>query len=258
MSTNSVRVVALWRHNLLLWRRDIPSLALLVVMPLLMIAFLQPLYRSTLQAQGFADASGAEQAVPGMTVMFALFGAGIAAFRFFDEHSWGTWERLRAGGVSPVALMAGKLGPPLLVLLGQVALLLAVGVALFGLQIHGTVVGLVAVGWALVVCMLAYAVALTSICRSASQLSAATNVGSIGIAGLGGAVVPPDALPGWAAAIAPATPAYWAMEGFQATTLEAGGLTAVLPAVGMLLAFTVAFTVIAAARFRLTDTKSMS
>lgn len=258
MPTSAVRVAALWQHNLLLWRRDIPSLALLVVMPLLMIAFLQPLYRSTLQAQGFTGATGAEQAVPGMTVMFALFGAGIAGFRFFEEHSWGTWERLRAGGVSPVALMIGKLGPPLVVLLAQVALLLGLGIALFGLQIQGTLVAFVAVGWALVLCMLAYAVALTSVCRSASQMSAATNVGSIGIAGLGGAIVPPDALPGWAAAIAPATPAYWAMDGFRTTLLEAGGLAAVLPAIGMLLVFTVVFSGVAAARFRLSDTKAMS
>ena len=64
-------------------------LVFLLLMPLLMMAVMKPLFALSLQADGFASASGAEQAVPGMAAMFATFSASFAGFGFFRETRMG-------------------------------------------------------------------------------------------------------------------------------------------------------------------------
>ena len=70
-----------------------------------------------------------------------------------------------------------------------------------------------------------------------------------------GVFLPVEFLPGWAQAIAPFTPAYWAMEGFREVTLRSGGLADVAVPLLVLAGFTVAFAVIAVVRFQVEDTK---
>ena len=72
---------------------------------------------------------------------------------------------------------------------------------------------------------------------------------------LGGALTPLATLPGWAQAIAPAVPSYWAMKGYQAVIIGGGGVGDVTSSVGMLLVFSVVFGVIARIFFRVDDAK---
>ena len=96
---------------------------------------------------------------------------------------------------------------------------------------------------------------LLSLCRSVIQLNAFSNAGAMLVGGLGGAVTPVEFLPGWAQAVAPLTPAYWAMEGFLAVTLEPGGLADVAGPVGVLVGFSAVFALVAIRRFDVEDTK---
>ncbi len=75
------------------------------------------------------------------------------------------------------------------------------------------------------------------------------------ISGIGGAVTPVSMLPGWAQAIAPATPAYWAMKGFTKVSIEGGSIADVFGPVSVLCGFSLVFVVIAAMRFRTEDAK---
>jgi ABC-2 type transport system permease protein len=93
------------------------------------------------------------------------------------------------------------------------------------------------------------------VCRSVVQLNALTNAGAMLLAGLGGAVTPVELLPGWARAIAPLTPAYWAMRGFRSVLFDAGGLSSVLLPIGVLLGFSALFTLVAVRRFRVEEAK---
>jgi len=94
-----------------------------------------------------------------------------------------------------------------------------------------------------------------SVCRSVLQLNALSNAGAMLIGGLGGTITPVEFLPGWAQAIAPFTPAYWAMQGFREVTLAPGGLADVAVPLLVLAGFTVAFAVVAVMRFQVEDTK---
>ena len=88
------------------------------------------------------------------------------------------------------------------------------------------------------------------------QLNALANLGAIVLAGIGGALAPSTALPGWAKAIAPITPSYWAMRGFRSVILGPGGLADVVTPIAVLLAFAAAFVMVAAARFRVEEPKT--
>jgi ABC-2 type transport system permease protein len=82
------------------------------------------------------------------------------------------------------------------------------------------------------------------------------NLGGVALAGLGGALVPLSTLPGWAEAVAPGTPSYWAMRGFRAVILDGDGAGGVIVPILVLLAFGAVFAVVAAVRFRFDERKS--
>jgi ABC-2 type transport system permease protein len=72
---------------------------------------------------------------------------------------------------------------------------------------------------------------------------------------VGGALVPASTMPAWVRAVAPATPQYWAMRGYNAMILDGRGLGAALRPTLMLLGYAAVFAGIALARFRFHDAK---
>jgi ABC-2 type transport system permease protein len=67
--------------------------------------------------------------------------------------------------------------------------------------------------------------------------------------------VPMNVLPGWARAVAPVTPTYWAMRGLRSVILRGGGLAEVALPGGVLVAMAGGAAVIALLRFRFQDRK---
>lgn len=246
---------AMLGHNLLLARRDVAPVVVMIVMPLVLMAFLQPALRLSLQAEGYTNVTGAEQAVPGMAVMFVLYMVGVVGFRIFEEHGWGTWDRLRASPAGTAAIVAGKVAPSFLVLVVQLGSLFLAGAIFYRLPVAGSLIALVLVAAAFAAVVLALGVLLAALARTAQQLNALANVGATALAGIGGAIVPIGVLPGWAQTIAPSMPSYWAMRGFHSVILDGGGVSDVLVSVAMLTAFAALFAVVAAKRFRMDEVK---
>ena len=246
---------ALLRHEMRMVMDDPGVLVFLLLMPLLMMAVMKPLFALSLQADGFAGASGAEQAVPGMAAMFATFSASFAGFGFFREHGWGTWDRLRASSATTSDIMVGKLGPVFLISIAQLTGLFGIGVLLLDLAIAGsiTALGLIIIAFSL--SMLAFGMAITAISRTSLQLNMFANLGGIVFAGVGGALVPVTVLPEWVQTIAQFIPTYWAMEGFLGVILEGDRVVDVLLPVVALLAFAGGFAAIAAFKFRFEETR---
>lgn len=243
---------AVARHDLRILRSDPAFLIVMTVMPLLIMAFIEPAFGTF--AGGDGPASGAEQAVPGVTVMFAFFLVGNVGFSVFREHGWNTWERLRASRARPAEVMAGKVVVPLLTLALQLTVLIGLGGLLFGLRVRGSVVAMAAVAAALAICLVCLGLLLLAVARSIMQLNAASNLGTLLFAGLGGALAPVSALPGWAQSVAPATPSYWAMRGFR-TVIDGGGVGDIGLPLLVLMLFASGFAVLAALRFRFDEEK---
>lgn len=233
-----------------------PSTVIFVIaMPLVMVALMKELFATALRAEGFAAANGSEFAVPAMAVGFAAFGVGYSGFTFFRDHGWGTWDRLRATPASSVDIMVGKVVPSVGVTFVQLALLFLLGGPLFGLRVAGSWTAIFLLAAVLALALSAFGMLVTAVTRTMNQLNAVGSVGGMAMAMLGGAWVPVSTMPGWAQAVAPALPTYWAMEGFRDVILADGGVADVLLPVVVMAGFGVLFTVVAAARFRFEDTK---
>jgi ABC-2 type transport system permease protein len=248
--------VAIMRHEFRVAFTDPSTLVFLVAMPLLMVALMRGLFASALAAEGFADANGSEFAVPGMAVGFAAFGVGFAGFSFFRDHGWGTWDRLRATPASSVALIAGKVVPTVTLTVAQLGLLFVLGGPLFGLEVTGSALAIACVIVVLALALSAFGLAVTAVSRTMEQLNAIGGVGAFAMAMLGGAWVPVSSMPDWAQTVAPAIPTFWAMKAFRSVILEGGGLPQIVVPLAAMVGFGVVFALLAAAKFRLEDSKA--
>lgn len=251
------RIAAVAAHDLRVLRRDPVFVVVFTLMPLAFMAFTKGAFGAALRAENpGAGLNGSEQVVPGAAVLFSGFLVGNLGFGVFREHGWATWDRLRASQLSTPELMVGKAVTPILVLALQLSVMLGAGALLFGLELRGSLPAFVVVAAALAVMEVTLGFALLAVCRSVLQLNAITNLGAMLLGGLGGAVTPVFLLPGWVQAIAPATPAYWAMKGFTRVTVDGGGIADVAAPVGVLLVFSAGFTLVAAISFRAEDAKT--
>jgi ABC-2 type transport system permease protein len=249
-------LAAVVKQQLRIIRRDPWFLFIMFFMPLVVMPLFKRTMGLSLQASGYTSASGAEQVVPGQAVMFGFFVGGSAGFCLFREHGWQTWDRLRASSASSRALLIGFMIPWVVILTVFQAALLSVGGLALGLRLNGgSPLAELAVMFAYSCCVVALIMLISSTLRTVNQVNAFQNVGAMAFAGLGGALVPLSQLPGWARAVGPFTPAYWAMRGHNAVFLEAGGLGDVVVPVGVLLIAAVALMALATIRFRVDETK---
>jgi len=249
------RSSAILRHEMRVMLTDPSTVIFVILMPLLMVALMKQLFANTLAQEGFTGTNGSEFAVPGMAVSFAAFSVGYAGFSFFRDHGWGTWDRLRASPATSADLMVGKVLPTVGVSVVQLGVLFLLGGPLFGLTITGSVAGVVLLIIVLALALSAFGMLVTAMARTMNQLNAIGSVGGMAMSMVGGSFVPVSAMPGWAQAVAPAMPTYWAMKGFRSLILEHGGLADVLGPVLVLAGFGVVFTGLAAWRFRFEETK---
>jgi ABC-2 type transport system permease protein len=248
------RSLSLAANTIRLYLSDPAPLMVFILMPLGLMAFLAPASRALLVAQGYTHARGAEQAVPGMTVMFSFFVIGVVGIQFYREQGWGTWDRLRIAS-GTLEILVGKIFPGLLLLLAQLVMVFGAGALLFGLHVSGSVAALLLIAALFAVCIMALTMALIAWCRTLDQLNVLANVFAIVLSGLGGSFTPVSELPAWARAAAHASPAYWALQGMRAVILDGAGIgTALVPCL-VLAAFAAGFTLLTVVRFNAREVK---
>ncbi len=235
-----MRLAVLVRHNFTLMRREPGPVLSRLAQPIVLITLMRPLYTAALPG-----AAGTVQVVTGMQVMFSLLALSVVGTAILTERTWHTWDRLRATPVRPAVLLAGKAVPSFAMLLTQQAVVLAFGVAAFGMRVANVGLAVAAIiSW--VLALLGIGAALGSLLRSQSELNVAYDIGGVLLSALGGALVPLARLPGWARAIAPGSPGYWAMSALRCA--DAGAVAGTVRAAAVLLAIAVAFGTLAAWR----------
>ena len=249
------RSVALAGHEFRLMRHDLVGLSGLVLIPLVMVAFLNPLFGAALDAEGVAVGNGASAAVPAMAVLFALFLVPHVGYLFFREHHFGTWERLRATPLKPAEVIAGKALPAVSLAVVQQVLLFAMSIWLFDLRIAGAAVALAAVVLALAFCLVACGVAAVAFVHNSQRFNSMASLVVMLVGGLGGGLAPMEAMPAWAQRVGPFTPGYWAVSGYRSVIQNGGGLADVALPVAVLLVFGLVAAALAAVRFRFEETK---
>jgi ABC-2 type transport system permease protein len=250
------RLAVILGHEWRLATRDPVPAMVLVLFPIITMAFLKPAFRAALVQGGFPHANGAEQVVPGQAVVSAFFIVSLTTFAFFSEYGWMTWDRLRASPATSMEIVLGKSIPRVAMVVAQFVVVLAIGVLLFNLNIRGNPLALIPLVLMFSISLVLLGVAVTAVCRTMQQANAFAYVGMVLFGAIGGALVPFNVLPHWAQTVAPATPTYWAMRGFESVILDGRGLSAMAAPVGALAAMTLLFTLVALRRLRFAEMKT--
>ena len=248
-------VGAVVRNELRLLRHDPVPAVLLLAMPMVLIALLAPALRLALVAEGYPNASGGDQAVPGMVCVFTFFAVALVGFGLFREHGWRTWVRLRAAGIPSAQLLAGKLAVPAGLLVLQHLLLFDYGLLFLGMRPTGSRLAMAAVSAAFGAAVLGLALAAAAALATIQQVNAVTNLGAMVLGGIGGGFVPVSVLPGWVQPIAPISPTFWAMKGYRTAILDGGALGDVARPIVVLALTAAVFGIFALTRLRLDDPK---
>ena len=83
------RLLIISRHQAKLLLGNPGALVIFVIIPLLTMVIMKSTQKSALLGAGYRHVNGAEQAVPGFTVMFAFFWLVFVGRTFFAEHCLG-------------------------------------------------------------------------------------------------------------------------------------------------------------------------
>jgi len=159
------------RLNIRLQLTDPAPTLILTVIPLVLIPFMMPAFKSMLLADGYTGVTGAEQAVPSIAILFSFLAVQNIISSFFNERSWGTWERLEASPTSRASILTGKALVAFLMQTVQIAVVLALGALVFGYRPTGSLVALAVIllSFSAVLSALGVALALWSRSRDAAE-----------------------------------------------------------------------------------------
>jgi len=209
---------------------------------------------AVLRLQGFSNATGAEQSIPGMAVLFSFMSTVLLGNSFFKEHDWHTWDRLRSSPIFAIEIVLGKCLPVLGVSLLQLAVIWSVGLGFYKLKLHGTLLAIAIVTICLSWATLGLGMVLVSLCRTIDQLGIIANMGSLILGGLSGAFTPLN-LHTTLGSLAQFSPLYWALHAYHIVIFDSSDLADIALPCSLLIAFGFVGFIIAASKFRVTDVK---
>lgn len=190
----------------------------------------------------------------GMGIQFLLFVALDFGIAFLLERQGGIWKRLRAAPLSRSSLLLGKAVAGALVGLVSVGATFAFGIVALGIRIEGSVPGFVLLLLASALMASSFGLLLAALGRTPGATRGLAILAVLLLVMLGGGWVPAFVFPAWLQKVTLVLPTRWAIDGLDAVTWRGAGLAAgALPAVAVLLGYTVLFLLVARLRFRWTD-----
>jgi ABC-2 type transport system permease protein len=186
----------------------------------------------------------------GMGVQFILFlgidlGIGVLLMR-----RMGLWKRLRAAPVSRTLLLGSRIVSGTLIATLLTAGIYAAGILIFNVRVDGSWLGLMLVIVAFGLLTSTFGLLIASVGRTPEATRGIAILATLLLVMLGGAWVPTFVFPEWLQQATLVVPTRWAIDGLEAMTWRGLGLETALPAVGVMLMFSVAFAAIAVACFR--------
>jgi ABC-2 type transport system permease protein len=185
----------------------------------------------------------------GMGVQFILFmgielGIGVLLARRL-----GLWKRLRAAPISRSILLGSRIVSGAITAIVLLLLIYAAAIALFGVRIDGSAIGFIGVGIAFALLTASFGLLIAALGRTPEATRGLAIFATLILVMLGGAWVPSFVFPEWLQTVSLFVPTRWAVDGLDAMTWRGLGLEAALAPIGVMLAFTALFAVIAVWRF---------
>ena len=195
--------------------------------------------------------TGFQVTVPGNAVLFGFFIAMAVAMSFANERTSGTWRRLLASPVPRWQALLGKLVPYYLISCAQLALLFGVGIAVFGMNVAGSPIALVAVSLSVSLCATCLGLLAASFGGTENQIGATLPAALLVMGLISGCMFPRLLMPDTMKQIGHAVPHSWALDAYYDVIVRAGtSLADVAPAIAALWGFSALFATLGIARFR--------
>jgi ABC-type multidrug transport system permease subunit len=157
-----------------------------------------------------------DQYVPGFGITFLMIGMMLGiALTLFDERQWGTLKRLQVSGAPLTGLLLGKLVARFIVGTVQMAILFAVGWALFGISLGHNPLALTIPIVGISFASAALGLIIASLARAHDSVMPLGTVVSMAMAAIGGCWWPLDFEPAWMRVLARWMPTTWTMQAFN-------------------------------------------
>jgi ABC-2 type transport system permease protein len=199
---------------------------------------------SNIAYNGYAHSFG------GMAIQFLLFAMANMGIEMLLERQRGLWKRLRSAPVSRFTLLTGKVASGAIVSLMILLVCFAFAMVVFGVRIQGSILGFLGIAVACALMASTFGLLVAALGNSPATARGITTLAVLMMVMLGGAWVPSFIFPAWLQQFTLAVPVRWAVDGLDAMTWRGIGLRgAIVPAV-VLFGFAVAFSIVAASRFK--------
>lgn len=199
--------------------------------PLIAVELTAPNGGAYTSAAGQFDSGASTQ-----LLLFIFLNSLNGAVWLIETRRLGIARRVLSTPTSPRTLVLGQLLGRLVIALLQAAIIVLGSLLLFGVN-WGNPLGTAAVVLAFSLVSTGGAVLLGSLFDSEQQAAPVALLLGLGLAALGGSMVPLEIFPSTARTIAHITPHAWANDAFSKLLVHGGDLVSVLPQVGVLLGF---------------------
>jgi ABC-2 type transport system permease protein len=185
-----------------------------------------------------------------MAIQFLLFAMANIGVEMLLERQKGLWKRLRSAPVSKLTLLAGKALSGAIIALMILLVCFAFAMIVFKVRIEGSITGFFAVSIACAVMASTFGLVVAALGNTPATARGVTTLAVLMMVMLGGAWVPTFVFPAWLQQLTVVVPVRWAVDGLDAMTWRGIGLSGAVAPTLVLLGFAVAFSVVAASRFR--------
>jgi ABC-2 type transport system permease protein len=182
-------------------------------------------------------------------LLFVFLNSLSGAVWLIETRRLGIARRMLSTPTSTSTILAGQVLGRLAIALLQALIIIVGSLVFFGVS-WGDPAGTAAVVISFALVGTGAAVLLGSLFSSEQQAGPVALLLGLGLAALGGSMAPLEVFPDTARAIAHVTPHAWANDAFSELLVDGDGLAAVLPQVGVLLAFAAVALVLATWRLR--------
>jgi len=209
-----------------------------------------------IEATADQDFSMVQFAVPGFTVLFAFLVSQATARSIYDEKKNGSFRRLLAAPLSKLQLLAGKLLPNFLVVLFQILVIFLTSTVLMPLlgmeklSIGQSPLLLLAISATVALCSTSLGILIAAIAKTEAQIGGVSALFLWMMGFLGGTMVPLDIMGSQMLnSISKFVPHSYAVGAYKDVLNRGADFITVLPALGVLLGFSLVFFIIGLWRF---------
>ncbi|NUO97292.1 MAG: ABC transporter permease [Nonomuraea sp.] len=193
--------------------------------------------------------SGFDVAATSQLLLFVFLTSLTGATALIETRRLGVSRRMYATPASTRTIVLGEAAGRVGVALAQGLVIMLGSGLLFGVR-WGDPFGAAALLLAFSLVGGGAGMLLGSVARTVQQAVSVGVLAGLGLAAIGGAMVPLDLFTGPMRQVAHLTPHAWALDGFAELLRESGTVTAILPQLGVLAAFAAAFLALGAWRLR--------